>query len=154
MSVAEVEIVAGMTSVTQSGNNRYGDYGQLTRDPEDDLTFWMTSEYDGQPRKTRIASFKISEALSIDELVASDKDFAVTSTDNHNFDVNLFTNTTNDILRLSVFNTLGQRVVFDQVERQGPAYTYTLNMSNMTSGVYIVTLGNSKTKLSKKIIVK
>ncbi len=60
MTVPEELAVAGTTSVTS--NDRYGDYGQGVRDPSDDLTFWVTSEYSGDPgfnRKSRVYSFKI-----------------------------------------------------------------------------------------------
>ncbi|WP_299761134.1 T9SS type A sorting domain-containing protein [uncultured Dokdonia sp.] len=152
MTIAEQLIIEGTNSVTT--NDRYGDYGQLTRDPVDDLTFWYTSEYSGQPRRTQIASFKISDFLSVDELVANDSDFTVNTLDNRNFEVALRTESTNDILRLSVHNTLGQRVVYNQIERQGNTYRKLVDLSGMSSGVYIVTIGNSKTKLNKKIIVK
>lgn len=152
MTVAEQLIIEGTTSVTS--NDRYGDYGQLNRDPVDDLTFWYTSEYSGQPRRTQIASFRISDVLSLDELVASDEDFIIHTTDNRNFEIALRTETTNDILRVSVHNTLGQRVIYNQIEKQGDTYRQLLNLSEVSSGVYIVTIGNSKTKLNKKIIVK
>lgn len=153
MTVSEQLIIEGSNSVTT--NSRYGDYGQLNRDPLDDLTFWYTSEYSGQPRRTRIATFNIADdLLSVDELVAADSDFIISSSDNRNFDVSLRTETTNDILRLSVYNVLGQRVVFNQVEKQGNFYRQQLNLSELSSGVYIVNIGNAKTKLSKKIVVK
>ncbi|MEM7086550.1 MAG: choice-of-anchor J domain-containing protein, partial [Bacteroidota bacterium] len=59
MTVAEELVIAGTTSVT--ANDRYGDYGQAVRDPVDDLTFWVTSEYSGDPdRRVRVYSFKIA----------------------------------------------------------------------------------------------
>lgn len=153
MSVAESLLVAGTQSVTN--NSRYGDYAQLARDPEDDLTFWYTAEYSGSaPRKTRISSFKLTDVLSVDELQASDKDFTISSVDNRTFNGVLATDTTSDILRLSVFNTQGQRIVYEQVEKAGLTYDFNINMNDKAAGVYIVTLGNAKTKLSKKIIVK
>lgn len=153
MTLSEQLIIEGTTSVTS--NDRYGDYGQLNRDPADDLTFWYTSEYSGQPRRTQIASFNIAnDVLSLDELIASESDFTVNTIDNKNFEVALRTESTNDILRLSVHNTLGQRVVYNQVERQGDTYRQLIDLSGMSSGIYIVTIGNSKTKLTKKIIVK
>ncbi|NQY05723.1 MAG: hypothetical protein HRT68_05825 [Flavobacteriaceae bacterium] len=64
MTVAEQLVVAGTTSVTS--NDRYGDYGQAVRDPQDDLTFWVTSEYSGQPRRSRIYSFKLGNDFNND----------------------------------------------------------------------------------------
>ncbi len=66
MTVAEDLVIAGTHSVTN--NDRYGDYGQGVRDPSDDLTFWVTSEYSGSQgatnccngdRKVRVYSFKL-----------------------------------------------------------------------------------------------
>ena len=153
MSVAEVPIIAGTNSVTT--NSRYGDYAQLVRDPVDDLTFWYTAEYSGQPRRIRIASFKISEALSVDELNAAETDFVITSQDGKVFDVNLLAEGTSDILRMSVHSITGQRVVYEQVEKNSNGvYSAQFNMSGAASGVYVVTIGNSKTKLSKQILVR
>jgi hypothetical protein len=50
-------IVAGQGSQTSS--NRWGDYSDMTVDPNDDLTFWYTNQYQAQmsgPKNTRIAA--------------------------------------------------------------------------------------------------
>ena len=58
MAFGENLVIAGTTSVT--ANDRYGDYGQGVTDPSDDKTFWVTSEYSGDPdRRVRIYSYKI-----------------------------------------------------------------------------------------------
>jgi GEVED domain/Secretion system C-terminal sorting domain len=62
LPVTEVQIVAGTSY--QTGGNRFGDYAQLTLDP-DGLTFWGTSEYMGgsngaSAARTRIFSFQIA----------------------------------------------------------------------------------------------
>ena len=153
MTVAEELIVAGTTSVTS--NSRYGDYSQLSRDPNNDLVFWFTAEYSGEPRKTRIASFKISSTLSADELDLDKSELIVTSSDQENFEITLFNNTTRDILRLSVYDALGNRVIYEQIEKSTPSYYRTnIDMSAKASGVYIVELGNAKTKVNSKIIVR
>jgi len=147
-------IVEGSTSVTS--NSRYGDYAQLVRDPSDDLTFWHTSEYAGQPRKNRITSFTIDDiVLSVDELDATISDLTIVSKDQQNFEIILTTQTTNDILRLSVFDISGKRVRYEQVEKgENNQYKATLSLTDVASGVYIVSIGNAKTKLSEQIIVK
>lgn len=146
-------IVEGVTSV--NSNSRYGDYAQLVRDPSDDLTFWYTAEYSGQPRKNRIASFTIDDIiLSVDELDTTASDLIISSTDQKIFNVVLTTETTSDILRLSVYDVTGKRIRYEQVEKGGHnQYSATLNLSDAASGVYIVSIGNAKTKLSEKIIV-
>ena len=146
-------IVEGITSV--NSNSRYGDYAQLVRDPSDDLTFWYTAEYSGQPRKNRIASFTIDDIiLSVDELDTTASDLIISSTDQKIFNVVLTTETTSDILRLSVYDVTGKRIRYEQVEKGGHnQYSATINLSDAASGVYIVAIGNAKTKLSEKIIV-
>ncbi len=154
MNVAEELIINGTTSLTNS--SRYGDYCQLTRDPVDDLTFWFTGQYSGQAGglKTRIASFKIDGVLNVDELDLNSSELFITSSDHTNFEITLFNESTNDILRLSVYDISGKRVVYNQVKKENSQfYKHALDMSNVSSGLYIVEIGNSKTKLTKKIIV-
>jgi hypothetical protein len=153
MTIAPELIVAGTTSVTD--NARYGDYSQLTRDPVDDLTFWFTGEYSGEPRKTRIASFKLSSTASVDELVMNASDLIISSVDNNTFNLSLFNTTTSDILRLNVYDIQGKRVMQQQVKKSNAEYyKTTIDMGGFSTGTYIVEIGNSKNKLSKKILVK
>ena len=63
MNVTPVLAVAGTNATT---GERYGDYGQGVRDPNDDLTFWVTSEYSGSPRKVRVYSFKLGTDFNKD----------------------------------------------------------------------------------------
>jgi len=155
MTIAEEFIIDGSSSVTN--NSRYGDYSQLTRDPVDDLTFWFTAEYSGQSggRRTRIASFKISDNLSVDELDLNSSELFITSSDNKNFEITLYNESTSDILRLSVYDVTGKRLVYNQVNKDNSQfYKHALDLSSVSSGIYIVEIGNSKTKLTKKIVVK
>jgi len=156
MTIVEELIAEGVSPVTS--NSRYGDYAQLTRDPVDDLTFWYTGEYSGQinGRKSQIASFKISGSiLGVDELDLNSSELVITSSNQENFDITLFNESTSDILRLAVYDITGKRVVYDQVRKENNQYyKHALDMSNVSSGVYIVELGNSKTKINKKIIVR
>ncbi|MFK5982612.1 MAG: T9SS type A sorting domain-containing protein [Flavobacteriaceae bacterium] len=156
MTVTEELIIEGVTSIVS--NSRYGDYCQLTRDPVDDLTFWFTGEYSGQAggRKTRIASFKISDiVLSVDELDLNNSELIITSSDQNYFDLTLMNKSTNDILRLSVYDMTGKRIVYEQVQKtNSESYKKSIDMSSASAGIYIVEIGNSKTKINKKIIVK
>lgn len=67
MTVPEELVISGTTSITF--NDRYGDYGQGVRDPEDDLTFWVTSEYSGDPggnRSSRVYSFRLAPDILLE----------------------------------------------------------------------------------------
>lgn len=66
MTLAEQNIVNGTSS--QSGTERFGDYAQMTLDP-DDATFWYTGEYISSGWKTRISSFQLA-SLTNDDLAA------------------------------------------------------------------------------------
>ncbi|MEZ5083368.1 MAG: T9SS type A sorting domain-containing protein [Bacteroidales bacterium] len=56
MNVAEIELVAGLSS--QTGINRWGDYSCMTPDPSEDGVFWFTTEFmKSSGWGTRISSF-------------------------------------------------------------------------------------------------
>jgi hypothetical protein len=61
MSQGEATLIAGSGSQTGTAS-RWGDYADITVDPSDDCTFWMTTEYiqttGGASWQTRIGSFK------------------------------------------------------------------------------------------------
>jgi len=60
MTFIETSIFEGTSS--QSGVSRWGDYSMMSVDPENDLTFWFTTEYTSGSWnwRTRIASFDIT----------------------------------------------------------------------------------------------
>lgn len=63
MTIAEETIFDG----TQSNPSyRYGDYSQMTVDPEDDLTFWSTGEVFSNGRKNYVGTFKIAPDFTKD----------------------------------------------------------------------------------------
>lgn len=69
MTIAEELYAEG----TQSDPSyRYGDYAQMTIDPNDDLTFWSTSEYfTGGSRKNQVVVFKLAPDLTNDVGIVS-----------------------------------------------------------------------------------
>jgi PKD repeat protein len=60
MTIDETTIFNGTSS--QSGVSRWGDYSMMSVDPDNDLTFWFTTEYTSGSWnwRTRIASFDIA----------------------------------------------------------------------------------------------
>ncbi len=81
--------------------------------------------------------------------------FQIVEMDNNQFEISLPTSEINDRLELKVFNTLGQQIYWRSLYNEtGAGYTHDLNMSYVSSGVYIVTLGNTEVSESKRIIVK
>jgi PKD repeat protein len=57
LDVAEAVIQTATTA--QSSYNRWGDYSAISIDPDDDHTFWFTTQYGGS-RQTKIASFQFT----------------------------------------------------------------------------------------------
>ncbi|GAB4322222.1 MAG: hypothetical protein Kow00127_14820 [Bacteroidales bacterium] len=69
MIFAEESIAEGTSS---DPSFRYGDYSQMTIDPEDDLTFWSIGEYFlGGPRRNHVGVFKLAPNLANDVGIVS-----------------------------------------------------------------------------------
>lgn len=70
------------------------------------------------------------------------------------FDISLLTQTYTERLEITVFNVLGQRLVYHRLENDGEGYHYDLNMSYAAQGVYLVRVGNKDFGKVKRIIVE
>ena len=75
--------------------------------------------------------------------------------DNNQFDISLVTSF-DDIASISIYNMLGQKLAFNNLEKQGDRYNYQLDMSYATAGIYLVKIGDQATNSyqTAKIIVK
>ncbi len=92
--------------------------------------------------------------VGIGENIFDENGLTVLTLDNNNFDVSLKTNNYSGDLNLSVYNTLGQRLLFKKLQNEGNLYNYKLDMSYVAQGVYLVRVGNKKDGRVKRIIVK
>ena len=93
----------------------------------------------------------IVETLGIDEL-NQNSEFSIISLGNNQFDVNLNSPYVGKI-ELTVYNTLGQRMVFHRFENTG-TFNYALDMSYVAKGIYLVKVGNNSFGKVQKIIVE
>jgi len=59
-----------------------------------------------------------------------------------------------EMMNFTVYNTLGQQIVFHRLNNIDGKYTYPLDMSYAPTGVYIIKLGNSNFAKVRRIIVK
>jgi subtilisin-like proprotein convertase family protein len=57
-------------------------------------------------------------------------------------------------MNFTVYNTLGQQIVFHRLNNMDGKYTYPLDMTYAPTGVYIIKLGNSNFAKVTRIIVK
>jgi hypothetical protein len=101
--------------------------------------------------ETEDYTVNIVTSLGIDEL-NQNSEFSVVSLGNNQFDVNLNSPYVGKI-ELTVYNVLGQRMVFHRFENTG-TFNYALDMSYVAKGVYLVKVGNSSFGKVQKIIVE
>jgi len=81
-------------------------------------------------------------------------DLIVIHQGNSQYLIKLPTSAITDNLSMSVTNTLGQNIMTQDLEYQGNGYEYSLDMSNVASGMYLVRLGNNQGGSTKRIIVE
>ncbi len=115
-------------------------------DPCGDLEFGNTID---------IAVNIIDTSLSLDKVGTDVGDFSILSRPNNQFEIILSASDTPEDLKFSLFNMLGQQLVYDVVSRNNDGkYVYQLDMSYASSGTYIVKMGRGKKFNTGKIIVK
>jgi len=93
--------------------------------------------------------------LGVDDISFTDADLIVTSLPNNIFDIKLITNYDGKAY-LAVYNMLGQQLTFKNIYKEGNSYDINLDMSAVSSGVYILKLGSGYGNTSKtaRLIVK
>ena len=95
------------------------------------------------------------ETLSNGEEVLNNEGFSVTHQGNNQYQVVLETTAMTDRLTLEVTNMLGQTLLSRRLDNEsGQGYLYDIDMSYVSSGVYIISLGNNSSRHTKRIIIK
>ncbi len=92
--------------------------------------------------------------VGVTDNIFDENGLTILSLDNNKFDVSLKTVNYTESMNLSVYNTLGQRLLFKKLENNGNGYNYKLDMSYVATGVYLVRVGNKENGRVKRIIVK
>ena len=140
MTVPEEVIIAG--NGVQSTTNRFGDYSQLSMDP-DNFTFWHTAEYFSSNNSwvTRVASFSLSGGFEMDagiSMILSPTDGSLTTTETVEVEVRNFG--TEEISNVPVSLSLDGTIVANEVVA-GPIapgasvnYTFTQTIDLSTEG--------------------
>ena len=141
-------------SSSKSGDNRWGDYSQMTIDPSDDATFWHTGPYVylGGALRTRIFALTFPESfLSIADAYMS-KTLVVGYLGNNKF--NLTIGDLNEGVNINVVNTLGQDIKAVSNINTGKDLNYQLDLSDFSAGYYIINVSNPNFKKAHKVWVK
>ncbi len=83
MTMAE-EVSADGDAQNNRSDGRYGDYGQMTIDPLDDMTFWHIAEYMKGPapnvRRSHVVAFKVEPAIIDEEAPSTPTNLAASNT--------------------------------------------------------------------------
>jgi len=88
-----------------------------------------------------------------DELMDS-SDLIIAEKASNQFEISWTVDNFKERLTFSVYNTLGQEVVYHKLDNVNGKYWYPLDMSYAPTGVYIIKLGNSDFAKVTRIIVK
>ncbi len=94
--------------------------------------------------------------LGVNDFKISDAELIVTTLGNNKYDVSLTTDYDSGVY-LTIFNTLGQEIAMNKsVSKEGNTYRTSLDMSKVSSGVYILKMGGISTTSYKtaRIIVE
>ncbi|WP_396597832.1 GEVED domain-containing protein [Dokdonia sp. R86516] len=138
------QLTAGPLTMRVRGEDESG-AGDVNN-PCEDLQYGRTNDY--------TATFT-PEVLAVENNVFLETSLNITSTDNKYFAINVNT-PFEGRAAISVFNTLGQRLAHNNLDKKGNGYTYDLDMSYVAAGVYIVQFTDidGGSKLVEKIVVR
>ncbi len=156
MSFEEQIIQDGVSR--QSTTNRFGDYAQMTMDP-DGVTFWHTAEYFRFHNnwQTKVAAFNLDNLpiLGGAEARKDEAEMAVYPLSGGVYEV--FLNSTKDLgnVQYEILDIQGRKVSQGVLNNSGETYRSTFNKGSMAIGVYVVrAFNNSNFNQSKKVVIK
>ncbi len=95
----------------------------------------------------------IDSTLNVKDFVLNEAELVVISSGNSQYRV-VMESSFEEPLRIYVHNTLGQKLIENQVVNEGNAYIYDLDMSYAAPGVYLVRVGTRDFGKVKRFIVK
>jgi hypothetical protein len=152
MTVQEVRAKEGL--FYQNSYVRFGDYSQMTLDPDGE-TFWYTGEYigSGGSRKTRIFSFNMVSLASTPQtkldnvaLVAFQKDEML----NIRMEGIQFAKD----MRVDLLEMNGKTIRSKNVKIQNEELDLSWDVSSLPKGTYIVVVGGNSFQRTQKIILQ
>ncbi len=156
MSFQETLVVG--SSGPQTFSNRFGDYSQMTIDPDDE-TFWFTTEYfkEIDVWSTRITHFSLdglpvlaNETPETDSAIIAIYPFDATS-----HQLLLETEKVIDTLTYDILDLNGKIIASGFLENQNQGYSALVNSSSFSSGIYLVEVKDTGNfKIAKKFSVK
>jgi len=151
MTIEETMLVEG--SGAQSGGNRFGDYSQMTLDPDGE-TFYHTGEYilSGN-RRTRITAFTINDPLSANEIPEKNINSSIYQSGGV-LNVELTNLPSNDLTEVQILDVKG--ALIKQISRKpsGESLDVSFTVSDLSAGSYLIRIGNSEYQVVEKTIIQ
>jgi GEVED domain/Secretion system C-terminal sorting domain len=94
-------------------------------------------------------------SFGIEDLSISNAELIVLSKENNQFKISLITDF-DGTASIAIYNVLGQTLAFNNLEKEGNTFNYSLDMSYAAAGVYIIKMGDQRTNAYKtaRIVVK
>lgn len=121
--------------------------GDWTLSVDDDFGF-----ADGGQILTFTLELCIEGALSVNDETISVSDFVIyPNPSKGTFNV-VINNSNSEDVKISVFDIRGRRI-FENLYEGSPSFNQTVNLDNAQSGVYLVTVDNGTSKVTKRIII-
>ena len=109
---------------------------------------------DLEPANDSVTKNVTNTTLGTQDNILKDSDLLIVEKGNNHFNISLNTTDVTERLTLTVTNLLGQTLLSRNLDNNGQGYIYDLDMSYAATGVYLVRLGNNKSGVSKRLIVK
>ena len=138
----------------QTGGNRFGDYSQMSLDP-DGQTFWYTGEYlgAGGSRKTRIFSFDLFATVSNPQTSINSLEMVAYQNQNQ-LNVEMEGVQFTDELRVELLEMSGRTIRVTNQKIDNQALKVSWEISSLPKGTYIVVVGGDSFQRTQKIILQ
>jgi len=142
----------------QTNQNRFGDYAQMTMDPDGE-TFWYTAEYfrSNNAWRTKIAAFNLDDLPILDngDITANEIDFKVYPLNSNSYEIAVGQITNVENLDFEVVDITGKVIENGALNTRESGFVGSFSSSQLASGVYLVRIYNSaKFQEVKKIVIK
>lgn len=152
MTLQEEIAIAGVSA--QTGGNRFGDYSQMTLDP-DGKTFWMTGEYIGASgtRKTRIFSFSMQDMLDTPQNALEQSEMLVFQ-NGSDLNVTIKNFAKEADFTIELFEMSGRTIRSAKQSTSNGEIVQVFNVSDLPAATYIVRVGNADVQRTQKIVIQ
>ena len=120
-----------------------------------DWTLYINDDADGDGGTLLDWSIQICTEASLS--VSDNKldgEFKIFNKGNNQFEVSLANTSSFNDLDLNVYNMVGQTLLWKTIKNTSGFYSYTIDMSRASTGVYLVRLGNNSNATIKRIVVE